>query len=107
MNQSINQSFILTRYVKELKNSFKIRTCMDKIYSNYSYMILFNLNPTEQTCNTVGFRQFIVAYNTYLDKMVILTKYNLVENLGPNPKKWELKLRTSRRCRIVRKDGFA
>ena len=41
------------------------------------------LNPTEQTCNTVGFRQFIVAYNTYLHKMVILTKYNLVENLGP------------------------
>ena len=27
INQSINQSFILTRYVKELKNSFKIRTC--------------------------------------------------------------------------------
>ena len=30
-----------------------------------------------------GFRQFIVAYNTYLHEMVILTKYNLVENLGP------------------------
>ena len=42
-----------------------------------------HLNPTEQTCNTVGFRQFIVAYNTYLHRMVILTKYNLVENLGP------------------------
>ena len=69
--------------------------------------INIHLNPTEQTCNTVGFRQFIVAYNTYLHKMVILTKYNLVENLGPNPKKWELKLRTSRRCRIVREDGFA
>ena len=27
INQSINQSFILTRYVKELKNLFKIRTC--------------------------------------------------------------------------------
>ena len=44
---------------------------------------VYCLNPTEQTCNTVGFRQFIVAYNTYLHKMVILTKYNLVENLGP------------------------
>ena len=42
-----------------------------------------DLNPTEQTCNTIGFRQFIVAYDTYLHKMVILTKYNLVENLGP------------------------
>ena len=31
--QSINQSFILTRYVKELKNSFKIRTCINKIYN--------------------------------------------------------------------------
>ena len=30
INQSINQSFILTRYVKELKNSFKIRTCKKK-----------------------------------------------------------------------------
>ena len=26
----INQSFILTRYVKELKNSFKIRACINK-----------------------------------------------------------------------------
>ena len=26
----INQSFILTRYVKELKNSFKIRACIHK-----------------------------------------------------------------------------
>ena len=41
-DQSINQSFILTRYVKELKNSFKIRTCINKIYNNYSYIILFN-----------------------------------------------------------------
>ena len=41
----------------------------------------------------VGFRQFIVGlYNTYLHKMVILTNYNLVENLGPNPKKCELKV---------------
>ena len=41
--QSINQSFILTRYVKELKNSFKIRTCINKIYNNYGYVvILFN-----------------------------------------------------------------
>ena len=37
--KSINQSFILTRYVKELKNSFKIRTCINKIYNNYSYII--------------------------------------------------------------------
>ena len=38
-----NQSFILTRYVKELQNSFKIRTCINKIYNNYSYVIiLFN-----------------------------------------------------------------
>ena len=38
-----NQSFILTRYVKELENSFKIRTCINKICNNYSYvMILFN-----------------------------------------------------------------
>ena len=29
-NQSINQSFILTRYVEELENSFKIRTCKKK-----------------------------------------------------------------------------
>ena len=40
---SINQSFILTRYVEVLENSFKIRTCINKIYNNYSYvMILFN-----------------------------------------------------------------
>ena len=43
INQSINQSFILTRYVKELENSFKIRTCINKIYNNYGYVkILFN-----------------------------------------------------------------
>ena len=41
--QSINQSFILTRYVEELENLFKIRTCINKIYNNYSYVIiLFN-----------------------------------------------------------------
>ena len=39
---SINQSFILTRYVEVLENSFKIRTCINKIYNNYSYIILFN-----------------------------------------------------------------
>ena len=40
---SMYQSFILTRYVKELKNPFKIRTCVNKgIYNNYSYIILFN-----------------------------------------------------------------
>ena len=39
----INQSFILTRYVEEQENSFKKRTCINKIYNNYSYvMILFN-----------------------------------------------------------------
>ena len=43
INQSINQSFILTRYVRELKSSFKIRPCINKIYNNYSYIILFNL----------------------------------------------------------------
>ena len=37
--KSINQSFILTRYVKELEYSFKIRTCINKIYNNYSYII--------------------------------------------------------------------
>ena len=42
INQSINQSLISIRYVKELKNSFKIRTCINKIYNNYSYIILFN-----------------------------------------------------------------
>ena len=42
INQSINQSFILTRYVRELKSSFKIRPCINKIYNNYSYIILFN-----------------------------------------------------------------
>ena len=42
INQSINQSFILTRCVKELKNLFKIRTCINKIYNNYNYIILFN-----------------------------------------------------------------
>ena len=47
INQSINQSFILTRYVKELKNSFKIRTCINKIYNNYSYIILFNLKKKQ------------------------------------------------------------
>ena len=31
INQSINQSFILTSYVKELKNSFKIRTYMPSL----------------------------------------------------------------------------
>jgi len=41
-----NQSFILTRCVKELKNSFKIRTCINKIYNNYNYIILFNLKKT-------------------------------------------------------------
>ena len=40
---SISQSFILTRYVEVLENSLKIRTCINKIYNNYSYvMILFN-----------------------------------------------------------------
>ena len=39
---SINQSFILTHCVKELKNSIKIRTCINKIYNNYNYIILFN-----------------------------------------------------------------
>ena len=34
--QSINQSIIyLTRCVEELKNSFKIRTCINKIYNDY------------------------------------------------------------------------
>ena len=42
VNQSINHYFILTRYVKELKNSFKIQTCINKIYNNYSYIILFS-----------------------------------------------------------------
>ena len=42
ITSSINQSFILTRYVKELKNSFKIETCINKIYNNYSYIIPFN-----------------------------------------------------------------
>ena len=43
INQSINQSFILTCYVEELENSFKIRTCINIIDNNYSYvMILFN-----------------------------------------------------------------
>ena len=37
VSQSINQSFILARYNEELKNSFKIRTCINKIYNNYSY----------------------------------------------------------------------
>ena len=31
INQSINQSFTLTRYVEELKPLFKIRTCINKI----------------------------------------------------------------------------
>ena len=39
-NQPINQSFILTRYVEELKNSFKIRTCMNKTYNNYTHIII-------------------------------------------------------------------
>ena len=30
INQSINKSFSLTRYVEELENSFKIRTCKKK-----------------------------------------------------------------------------
>ena len=90
--------------IPHIKSAYQIRSYVRMDIKRGRYL---NLNPTEQTCNTVGFRQFIVAYNTYLHKMVILTKYNLVENLGPNPKKWELKLRTSRRCRIVRKDGFA
>ena len=37
---SINQSFILTRYVEVLENSLKIRTCINKIYNNYSYVII-------------------------------------------------------------------
>ena len=41
---SINQSFILTRYVEVLENSFKIRMCINKIYNYYScVMILFNV----------------------------------------------------------------
>ena len=50
---SINQSFILTRYVKELKNSFKIRTCINKIYNNYGFVIiLFNFkNNSINICN--------------------------------------------------------
>ena len=30
ISQSINQSFSLTRYVEELENSFKVRTCKKK-----------------------------------------------------------------------------
>ena len=41
--QSVNQSFILTRYVEDLENSFKIRTCINKISYNYGcVIILFN-----------------------------------------------------------------
>ena len=41
---SINQSFILTRYVEVLENSFKIRMFINEIYNYYSYvMILFNV----------------------------------------------------------------
>ena len=56
INQSINQSFILTRYVKELKNSFKIRTCINKIYNNYCYIILFNFknNSVNYTYKKLG-----------------------------------------------------
>ena len=43
LSPSINQSFILTRYVEELENSFKIQRCITKICNNYSYVIiLFN-----------------------------------------------------------------
>ena len=43
INQSINQSFILTHYVEEIENSFKIRRRITKICNNYSYVIiLFN-----------------------------------------------------------------
>ena len=46
--QSINQSITyLTRYVKELKNSFKLRTCLNKIYNNYGCIILFNFKTTQ------------------------------------------------------------
>ena len=40
INQSINQSFILTCCVEELKNWFKIRKSLNKIYNNYSYVLI-------------------------------------------------------------------
>ena len=61
------------------KRALYIMYCLE----NEQERIIIRLNPTEQTCNTVGFRQFIVTYNTYLHKMVIPTNYNLAENLGP------------------------
>ena len=40
---TINQSIIYFNTLRQrAKNSFKIRTCINKIYNNYSYIILFN-----------------------------------------------------------------
>ena len=48
INESINESFILTRYAEELKILFKIRTCKNKIYHNYSHVILFNFKNSKK-----------------------------------------------------------
>ena len=40
INQSINQSFILTRYVEELKKLVQNTNEYHKIYNNYSYVII-------------------------------------------------------------------
>ena len=49
---SINQSFILTRYVEVLENSFKIRMFINKIYNYYSYvMTLFNVTNIKKLSN--------------------------------------------------------
>ena len=46
--QSFNRSFILTRFIYSgTKNLFKIRTCVNKIYSNYiQYIITFHFKTT-------------------------------------------------------------
>ena len=52
-HMTINQSFILTRYVEELKNSFEIRTCT-KIFNNYGYIIIsFNFKKNSINCKSL------------------------------------------------------
>ena len=63
--QSINQSFILTRYVEELENLFKIQTCINEIYNNYSYVIIwvyFNIHSIIHSHSSPHTHWYMLSY---------------------------------------------
>ena len=63
--QSINQWFILTRYVEELENLFKIQTCINEIYNNYSYVIIsvyFNIHSVIHSHSSPHTHWYMLSY---------------------------------------------